>query len=142
MRYALSILALTSLASSCVTALGINCQGSSNCVYFRPNNPGPNVAESLRQRIVAQVSDNTWYPNGQHLACVDGQVRADPFTSYGSVCAFLQGTGGLPGNEIKTLAQRIVEHGCKTCGSVPVYFDKGDNDVKSHGQLTFNFVSR
>jgi hypothetical protein len=45
-------------------------------------------------------------------------------------------------NEIKTLAKRIVDHGCESCGSVPVFFDKGDNDVKSQGELTFNYVDR
>jgi len=142
MRYALSTLTLIALTSSYVTALGINCRGSSNCGFFViPDNPGQNVANALRQKIVAQVSDSHQYQNGDHIACVQGEVRIGQFTAYGSICAFLQGTGGIPGNEIKTLAQRIVEHGCKGCGSVPVYFDKGDNDVNSHGELTFNYVS-
>jgi hypothetical protein len=134
MRYVLFTLALTALASSCVAALGINCQGSANCGIFISRHPGLTGAESLRQGITAQVDDNRWYQNGEQLACVTGAL-------CDSICAFLQNTGGLPGNEIKTLAQRIVEHGCTVCGSVPVFFDQGDNNVDSHGELTFNYVS-
>ena len=112
--------------------------------FHNPDNPSQSVADSLRQEIATHVSDSRVYQNGQHVVCVDGQINvdSDSFILHGSICAFLQSTGGIPGNEIKTLAQRIVEHGCKSCGNVPVYFDKGDNDVNSHGELTFNFVSR
>ena len=141
MRYILPTLALMALASSCVTALGINCQGSSKCDRFINAKPTLSAADSLRREIAAHVSDSRWYQNGQQIVCIDG--RGPRIISQdGSICAFLQGTGGISGKEIKTLARRIVEHGCKTCGSVPVYFDKGDNDVKTHGELTFNYVDR
>jgi hypothetical protein len=102
------------------------------------------MADSLREEIATHVSNSHWYQNGQHIVCVNGAQFDDEEPTLGSICAFLQGTaaGGVPGNEIKTLAERIVEHGCATCGRVPVFFDKGDNDVRSHGELTFNYVSR
>jgi hypothetical protein len=137
MRYVLSTLALTALASSCVAALGINCQGSALCGNFISTATlDTTVAENLREQI-ARVNDNRWYQNGERIVCVYGGASL----LCDSICTFLQNTGGLPGNEIKTLAQRIVEHGCTVCGSVPVFFDQGDNNVDSHGELTFNFVS-
>jgi hypothetical protein len=139
MRYSLSILALTTIASSCVAALGINCRGDGRCSFVRTYQD-QSIADSLRQEIAGIVSDSRWYQNHQKIVCLD--VTVTTLDTTGSICAFLQGTGGIPGNEIKTLAQRIVGHGCKICGSVPVYFDRGDNDVKSHGELTFNFVER
>ena len=71
MRYILPTLASMALASSCVTALGINCQGSSKCDRF--NNPIPSLsaAESLRREIAAHVSDSRWYQNGQQIVCID-----------------------------------------------------------------------
>jgi hypothetical protein len=130
---------MMALAASCVTALGINCRGSVICDSFtNTNNPDLSAAESLRREINAYVSDSRWYQNGQKIVCIDG----GPEVLRHSICAFLQGTGGYPGNEIKVLAQRIVEHGCNTCGSVPLFFDQGDNDVNSHGELTFDYVDR
>ena len=144
MRVVFSSLVFIALAaSSYVTAKGINCQGSSDCFFFsNPDNPNQSIADSLHQEIAAHVDDNRWYQNGEHIVCVDGEVRVFPFTDFGSICAFLQNTWGLPGSVIKTLSQRIVEHGCSKCGSVPAFFDQGDNDIKSHGELTFNFVNR
>lgn len=41
---------------------------------------------------------------------------------------------------IKALADSLLEHGCTTCGSVPVHFvDQGSNDP-GQGILTFNYV--
>jgi hypothetical protein len=136
---------MMALAASCVTALGINCRGSVICDSFtNTNNPDLSAAESLRREITAHVSDSRWYQNGQKIVCIDqgggGQKFGGAFRH--SLCAFLKRTGGYPGNEIKVLAQRIVEHGCKTCGSVPVFFDQGDNDLNSHGELTFDYVAR
>ena len=129
MRYILSTIALTALASSCVTALGINCRGSFYCKTFASEYE--NVADQLSKNI-QNIPDDRWYENGEHIECIKG------YKGF-SICAFLQGTNGLSGKEIKTLAKRIVEHGCKGCGSVPVYFDQQENDVNLHGQLTFNF---
>ncbi|KAI1243976.1 hypothetical protein MGN70_013844 [Eutypa lata] len=96
MRFSLPTLSLRVASRAGITAaLGINCRGSSNCVFFHKS----------------------------------GQPEPG-------------GTGGLPGSEIKTLAKHIVEHDCDACGSVPVYFDQGDNDVSTHGQLAFNYVDR
>ncbi|KAF5550964.1 KP4 killer toxin [Fusarium mexicanum] len=107
-----TLLASAALALG-VSAEGINCHGSSNC---------------------ANLNDNKWYYNGQHIACWQN-VAGTGF------CAFLQNTGGLPGKDIKRLLQERVNHGCAKCGSVPAFYSS-DNDLKSHGMLTVNYVAK
>lgn len=42
---------------------------------------------------------------------------------------------------IRPLLDALLEHGCSTCGSVPIhYVDEGNNDP-SDGILTFNYVA-
>ena len=84
------------------------------------------MTKSLANAI-NNIDTGRWYSNGEHIAC------------YKRICAFLQGTGGAWGSNIKGLAHFIPEHGCTVCGSVPYYYP-GVNDV-SQGQLTFNYVS-
>ncbi|KAK3368975.1 Kp4-domain-containing protein [Lasiosphaeria ovina] len=103
-----------------VNGLGINCQGSSRCISAGP-------AASLAG-VLQGLNDNTQFPPGVQLACVTG-----------SLCAFTQNLPAgvwLTGAEIKNLAQQIVNHGCKKCGSAP----SAQNEV-SRGELTFNFVN-
>ena len=133
MRYFLFTLALTALASSCVTALGINCRGSSMCNTF---NDGDDVAEQLYEKIFTHFQDDASFDDRQQITCIRGKHNTH------GVCAFLQGTNGLSGKDLKTLALRLVDHGCRGCGSVPVYYDKKENDVALHGMLTFNFVDK
>jgi len=59
----------------------------------------------------------------------------------GGPCAFLANTGGILGSGIQQLVQDIVNHGCGVCGSVPVFFNSGDNDEGDHGSLVIDFVS-
>ncbi|PHH91152.1 hypothetical protein CDD83_1486 [Cordyceps sp. RAO-2017] len=117
--------AVAALAAA-ASAEGINCHGSSNC-----GNAGFKLS-GLRSTAQG-VDDNRWYQNGQHIACwraLDGS----------GFCAFLQGTGGLPGREIKRLLQELVNHGCAKCGSVPAFYPQ-DNDISHHGILTVNYVA-
>ena len=42
--------------------------------------------------------------------------------------------------QIRPLTDAVLEHGCSTCGSVPIHFvDQGSNDPGA-GILTFNYV--
>lgn len=42
--------------------------------------------------------------------------------------------------QIRPLADKVIEHGCKTRGNVPIHeVDEGSNDPKD-GILTFNYV--
>ncbi|CEI60145.1 hypothetical protein FVEN_g8069 [Fusarium venenatum] len=91
-----------SLVSS-TSALGINCRGSSNCNTFGNNQ----VAIELTHAIDG-IDPNRWYNNSELVACVG---TGAPITGNGAFCAFLQGTGGAPGRNIKGLAHFIPDHG-------------------------------
>ncbi|KAK3313484.1 Kp4-domain-containing protein [Apodospora peruviana] len=105
------------------SALGINCEGSGGCVAF-------GMGDELQSfKDVASQIPNRQYQNGEHIACNDG------------FCLFLQGTGfGAPGSSIPPLIDALLNHNCKTCGSVPIFFPQGSNDP-SAGILTSNFVN-
>lgn len=112
------------------TALGINCRGSGACPLAIDND----IAQRLTNYIDG-IDPNRWYNNGEHIACAT--FSADEGT-VGHICAFLQNTGGAPGQNIRGLAHFIPEHGCNKCGSVP-YFFPADNNVDD-GELTYNVV--
>jgi len=138
------IVAALGVFATTVSSLGINCRGSSNCPLFHTEMPSMKVIDQIAAQI-STVDDNRLYTSGQHVACVDGEVRVPIglkiVTSWGSVCAFLQSAGdGMRGRNIKNLLPHLQQHGCKACGSVPTGFP-GDNDV-GHGQLTLNYVDR
>ncbi|KAJ7054032.1 killer toxin, kp4 [Mycena amicta] len=102
-------------------ALGINCEGSFKC-----GGQATNTAETLVENIDS-IGPNRMYSNGEHIACRD------------NVCAFLQDEEqSRSGEEIKSVAHEIVDHGCKVCGSVPT---SSENNV-AYGELTFNYVDR
>ncbi|KAL4724560.1 hypothetical protein ACLX1H_008001 [Fusarium chlamydosporum] len=110
-----------------VSAEGINCKGSSNC-----GNIGFKLTD---MRDTAEgLDDNRTYYNGEHIVCWENYAKT-------GFCAFLQGSGGMLGSDIKRLLQELVNHGCSRCGSVPVFFP-GDNDIRDHGFLTVNYVSK
>lgn len=57
----------------------------------------------------------------------------------GGICLFPR-KASLALGQIRPLTNAILEHGCSTCGSVPIHFvDKGSNDP-SDGILTVNDV--
>ncbi|KAM7190129.1 Killer toxin [Naviculisporaceae sp. PSN 640] len=131
--HSLSALVLGLLAATS-HGLGINCRGSGMC-SIGTDGLG---AENLRNSING-VDDNKWFRAGEHIAC-DPRVGPSfpiPWTPQlgGGICAFIQNIDGMDGRTVKRLAQAIVDHKCKTCGSAPLR----DNDVK-YGQLTFNYV--
>jgi hypothetical protein len=101
-------MSLLAVAGSLKTAmgLGINCRGSSTCGYINFSEAQPLMND------ICNMNPSTTFSNGQHIACEAG------------ICAFLQNVGGNTFNAgtLCTLAQDIVNHGCKSCGSVPVGF--------------------
>jgi hypothetical protein len=117
--------------------LGINCKGSGFC-------SGGGSANTLKN-LICGIDSGAFFNNGQLIACDN------------KICAFLQGTNGGNAGTLCTLAGDIVNHGCKTCGSVPTGYpgsngkspdDHGHrphaNDAcidVSQGQLTFNYVA-
>ncbi|KAF7302907.1 Killer toxin, Kp4/SMK-like, core [Mycena kentingensis (nom. inval.)] len=108
------------LAPRLAAAFGINCQGSFKC------GEQPSDTSRLLVECINTIDSGWMYPNGRHICC-----RLN-------VCAFLQGESeARSGGDIKGLAPKIVEHGCKSCGSVPT---RPGNNV-AYGELTFNYVS-
>ncbi|XEV04560.1 hypothetical protein FSHL1_009847 [Fusarium sambucinum] len=91
-----------SLVSS-TSALGINCRGSANCNTF-----GKDQMAFQLTHAIDGINQNRWYNNGDLIACVGTDA---PITGNGGFCAFLQGTGGAPGRNIKGLAHYIPDHG-------------------------------
>jgi len=131
MRYFLSTLALTALASSCVTALGTNCNGDERCdIGGTPGKPREEATKLNDQ--LGEIDDDSTYKNGYPITCIRG--------GHGSqeMCARLQNVEGnkrVSGRRIKELGNSILENGCRVCGSAPVF----DDDV-SKGQLTFQYT--
>ena len=66
-------------------------------------------------------------------------LSGDASIQAGGICLFSQGAS-LSLGQVRPLTDAVLEHGCSTCGSVPVhYVDQGSNDP-SAGILTFNYV--
>jgi hypothetical protein len=130
-RYSAFVTTFMSIAGL-TQALGINCRGSVACEAFDPQGGGP-VIQRVIDALNNNLDDNGQFPQGPQLGC-SFPVAGGP----GAVCAFLQDMNGqtVSGAKIKSLANDLVAHKCKACGSVPV---DGGNDV-STGQLTINFV--
>jgi len=109
------------------SGLGINCRGSSSCGA---------IDASLRDIIILVCN----LPNGP--AGYGPNVRiakwCDRFT--GGLAAFTQDTKtSINPRKACSLLQRLAQHGCKVCGSIPLDFPNS-NDVKK-GQLTVNYVA-
>lgn len=130
------ILAVTALGLVSVSnGLGINCRGSAMC-----STGDVWTADNLKNSING-LPDDKYFKEGDHIAC-DPAGLANPIPGApkigGGICAFVQKTDGLNGKDLKRLAQAIVDHGCKMCGSVPK--DYPDSNDVNDGELTFNYV--
>lgn len=126
MLFKIAIAVIASTAR--VSAFGINCEGSGYCSPLF--NPGANNHPLLEMVDVIDfgIDDNRWYAAGEHIACDQSS----------GVCAFVQKTGGASGSDIARAVRYLADHGCTTCGSVPLDFPN-TNDV-NNGEVTFNFV--
>lgn len=132
-----SFLALGILSTE-VLAKGINCDGSGGCAGFNPpgGTAGSHTIDAVVEALKSNLQDDREYSAGSQLACVESSGGP------GAICAFLQETEdkektSFSGFDIKWLAQALIDHGCKDCGSIPVL---QSDDVHSDGMLTINFV--
>jgi hypothetical protein len=98
-----TITTILALAAS-VSALGINCRGSSQC------SQGTGEVSRKLTGYINQLADDRWVDNGVQIACVREPHAGG---ADGAICAFMQGTGGAPAKSLKSLAQDLVDHGCK-----------------------------
>lgn len=118
--------------SAAQSTLGINRRGSSTCSMNDWGQGG--LLGRLRGRINS-IDSGHWYNNGNYIVC-------ERDNGGGGICAFLQGTGGMPGSSIGGLLDALIQHGCEKCGSVPLWLPaNGDNNPNDHGILTVNYVN-
>lgn len=149
------------------TSLGINCRGSGLCPLASWDDKSPeHITQVLRDAVWASPKpNNTLYPSGSHIICVsvaqsitlsgslapgftsDGGAQGTATGTFnlsgeiglGGICLFPQGAN-LTLGVVRPLVDAVLEHGCHTCGSVPIHFvDKGSNNP-DEGILTFNYV--
>lgn len=158
---ALLIIAITT-TSTTVTALGLNCRGSGLCPLAKFENKHPEtIVQILRNAIYATTKPlNTTYTEGQHIVCISssesfsvgsdvtggadgdsagGNYKLDIRIGNGGVCAFpnyLKPGANLTLAQIRPLADQVLEHKCKTCGSATVKWGNSPEE----GYLTFNYV--
>lgn len=132
---------------------------------FENKNP-ESILQVLRDAIHATSKSptTTTYAEGEHIVCVSssesitlgsdfsngvdasgasessgGNYKLDVAVGTGGVCAFpnhLRPGANLTLAQIRPLADQVLEHGCKTCGSATV--DWGNSP--EGGYLTFNYV--
>lgn len=105
-----------------VSALGINCRGSSNCF----DGAGSSLLRDLTSVVGSHIDPNRFefYNNGEQIIC--------EFET--GVCAFFQNSGGGSGSTVNTLLNELLQHGCTVCGSIPI--NPGNNVANS--ELTVN----
>ncbi|KAF4448227.1 hypothetical protein F53441_8334 [Fusarium austroafricanum] len=118
----ITTLIATALLAVGQAAAGINCKGSSQC-----SGSSNSIVDLVN--LASYIENSRWYQNGEHIVCAS------------DLCAFLQNTGGMPGTSTKKLIYDLYEHGYKKCGSVPIFWPE-DNNEKSHGILTVNYVTK
>lgn len=78
-------------------------------------------------------------PDGASEAA-SGNYKLDLAIGTGGICAFpnyLKPGANLTLAQIRPLADQVLEHGCKTCGSATVKWGNSNED----GYLTFNYVN-
>ena len=149
------------------TSLGINCRGSGLCPLASwEDKSSEHITQVLRDAVWASPKPNTTlYPSGSHIICVSvaqpvtlstslepdlesDSGEPDTATStfkisgeigLGGICLFPQGAN-LTLGVVRPLVDAVLEHGCHTCGSVPIHFVDERSNNPDEGILTFNYV--
>lgn len=136
-----------------VLALGINCQGSAVCPLATFENTATvEILTALRNNLYnSNLPATTSWGEHEHITCVGNKIAISIGPKLfnlggsipaGAVCAFPE---NLPSGrkltlaQVRTLADALVDHKCKTCGGVPITWPT-NSDV-SGGELKFDFVS-
>ncbi|MCJ1376776.1 hypothetical protein MMC20_008021 [Loxospora ochrophaea] len=145
-----------------ISALGINCRGSGLCPRAGWNDPqSESIMQILRDAVWASTKDNsTTYNSDDHIICisesqsvtitagagydgVSGSFSLNGNIGEGGICLFPQDLAApnIDLGTVRPLVDKLLEHGCSVCGSIPVHeIDEGSNDPKD-GILTFNYVA-
>jgi hypothetical protein len=136
MKFNIGLILALGGAIAGVRAEGINCKGNARCAELSLYTQVKNYVD-----IIDRVDPNRWYNNGEHIACIKADVPTGLyFSDHISSCVFLQNSGGAPGHSLPPLIKLLRKHGCKGCGSVPLFAPQGNNNV-ADGELTVNYVS-
>lgn len=127
------------------SAFGINCRGSSECLFAGSFLRYTNVVQAFVDVLEfgsansdlpgGPISPTSTYLAGQHIVC------AEYHGVVGSICLFLQGnvpTAGVSGSLVIRKLNEIYCHGCEVCGSVPL--SDSNNNPDTMGELTMNYV--
>ena len=127
---------LLNLLATGINTLGINCRGSNpNC--WSQSGFDDTIATFLYFAAPGgSLGDADLYTPGSHIMC-----RPWGAVPVGGICAFTQGRSlsptGINGTMIRLKLNELVDHGCRTCGSVPL--SENNNPVDA-GILTVNYV--
>ena len=149
-----TLLFLSALLPTTTTALGINCRGSGMChLASFQNRSRLRITQGLRDAVWDSArSNSTTYGNGDHIICVSqfqqitftgedengggaegvtqsmtSQLSLSGALGSGGICLFAQYMGNgqtLSLGDIRALTDAVIEHGCKTCGSVPIHYEE------------------
>lgn len=127
--------------------LGINCRGSSYCspCYIQDFSIADiaDVTNIGGTQLPPGYNKDTTYRNQQQIYCT--WVRnCYSKSAHSSFCLFPQHMREgqrITLGEVHELVKKLRDHGCQSCGSVPLAALHGSNDPSEDGILTFNFVS-
>ena len=128
-------------------SLGVNCRGSALCPGYLEAFPPDYIGLLIELTngsshycpldfSCGPLNDTDIYLPKDHIVCLPlGQ------SFLGGICAFAQGRNvpatGVTGALVKRKLRELRDHGCTVCGSVPL---SGDNDPRSQGILTVNYI--
>lgn len=131
-----SFIALAAATAHSAAGLGINCHGDSLCGISYLS--GGRLTQF--QTIFDNIFEKRIYDNGDDVGCIEVHSVNFKGAFKGTYCAYVQNLdGSVSGATLKSLYTELVNYGCGICGSIPIHYDKGDDDV-NHGELSFNMV--
>lgn len=131
-----SFIAVAAAAAQSVAGLGINCHGDMLCgiAYISGGR-----LEHLTD-VFNKLDDKRTYDNGEDVACIEIDSLNFSGSFKSTLCAYIQNSkGNVSGATLKGVFKELQDHGCAICGSVPLLYAKGDDDI-NHGELTINLV--
>lgn len=131
-----SFIALAAATAQSAAGLGINCEGDTLCGISYMS--GGRLTQF--QSIFDNVFDKRIYDNSESIGCTEFSHVNFKGSFKGVYCAYVQNLdGSVSGATLKSLYTELVNFGCGICGSIPINYANGDDDV-NHGELSFNMV--
>lgn len=131
-----NFIALAAATAQSAAGLGINCNGDTLCGISYMT--GGRLTQF--QSIFDNIFEKRIYDNGDDIGCTEMTHLNFKGAFKGVYCAYIQNLdGSVDGATLKSLYTELVNYGCGICGSIPIHYAKGDDDV-NHGELSFNMV--